>query len=456
MKLDITEELFGKLYPFIINDNITDIKWNGTQLWINDLTKGRYVATDSYGIPMKIEDSWLKIFTTRLANSMNVNFNQSQPSMQAETDELRLHAVHSFVSGENKIALAIRKTPSCSRLAQKDLVAEGYMDEVTNTILPAMIRCRMSGCVIGDVGAGKTELEKYLCGFIPDVDGIITVEDTLEMKLPRLYPNKDIYSLKISDSYSSVDAIRDALRLLTKWLILSEARGREIVQVMEAASTGCVAMTSIHAENTWEIPDRMMNMAGDESREGFENDIYTFFDYAIKVKAEVTDHGIFRKVDQLTFFDRDNGENKMVVFYRDGELTGEKIPDSFLKRFKDEKKLLRLYKTHVLHEELTSKEKEEQRIEERNSKKVMGASEFINLQETEQIDPNTLFANNNTKSDDDVVVLAKEKNDNIQLFDIYDDTWDKGQNRPWTEELSAEEEKALREKAKERKLGLKE
>ena len=107
MKLDITEELFGKLYPFIINDNITDIKWNGNQLWINDLTKGRYVATDSYGIPMKIEESWLRIFTTRLANSMNVNFNQSQPSMQAETDELRLHAVHSFVSGENKIALAI-------------------------------------------------------------------------------------------------------------------------------------------------------------------------------------------------------------------------------------------------------------------------------------------------------------------------------------------------------------
>ena len=28
MKLDITEELFGKLYPFIINDNITDIKCN--------------------------------------------------------------------------------------------------------------------------------------------------------------------------------------------------------------------------------------------------------------------------------------------------------------------------------------------------------------------------------------------------------------------------------------------
>ena len=184
-----------------------------------------------------------------MANAMNVNFNMAAPSLQAETDELRIHAVHKFVAGEEKYALAIRKTPSVSRLAGLNLIEEGYVDELTDAIMPAMIRARMSGCIIGDVGSGKTELEKYLCSFIPEVDGIITVEDTLEMKLPKLYPNKDIYSLKVSDTYTSVDAIRDALRLLTKWLILSEARGREIVQVMEAASTGCVAMTSVHAEN---------------------------------------------------------------------------------------------------------------------------------------------------------------------------------------------------------------
>lgn len=342
-KLAITESLFGELYPYIIDDNVTDIKWNGRTLWINDLNKGRYIAKDADGKPLKLADDWLNIFTTKVANTMNTNFNMSAPSMQAETDELRIHAVHKFVAGEGTYALAIRKTPSVSRLAKINLVKTGYVDEITNAIMPAMIRSRMSGCVIGDVGAGKTELEKYLCAFIPETDGIITVEDTLEMKLPKLYPNKDIYSLKVNDSYTSVDAIRDALRLLTKWLILSEARGREIVQVMEAASTGCVAMTSIHAENTWEIPDRMMNMAGDESREGFENDIYTFFDYAIKVKSEVTDHGIFRKVDQLSFFSRDNDKNTITIFYNDGMLTGNPLPKSILEKMKEQKSFLDIY-----------------------------------------------------------------------------------------------------------------
>lgn len=351
-KLDITENLFGDLYPYVIDDNVTDIKWNGRTLWINDLRKGRYIAKDRFGNNLRLDDSWLNIFTTKVANSMNVNFNMATPSMQAETDELRIHAVHKFVAGEEKYALAIRKTPSVSRLAKLDLVDEGYVDEITNTILPAMIRSRMSGCVIGDVGAGKTELEKYLCGFIPDTDGIITVEDTLEMKLPKLYPNKDIYSLKISDNYTAVDAIRDALRLLTKWLILSEARGREIVQVMEAASTGCVAMTSIHAENAWDIPDRMMNMAGDESREGFENDIYMFFDYAVKVKAEVTDHGIFRKVDQLCFFSREGNENTITIFYKDGKLTGNPLPKSILEKMREQTDFITLYNKYFQNGQL--------------------------------------------------------------------------------------------------------
>ena len=274
---------------------------------------------------------------------MNTNFNNSSPSLQAETDELRIHVVHSFVNGTNDFLLTIRKTPSVSRLEHIDLIASGYVDETIEKLLPAIIRSRLSGCVIGDVGAGKTELEKYLCKFIPENDGIVTVEDTLEMKLTKLYPEKDVASLKISKSYTAVDAIRDALRLLVKWLILSEARGREIVQVMEAASTGCVAMASIHAENAWDIPDRMLNMAGDESREGFENDIYTFFNYAIKVKKGFTENGIQRKIDQVVFFSRKNNENKVTIFYKDGKLTGEELPQVILDKMRDQKEFLEMY-----------------------------------------------------------------------------------------------------------------
>ena len=45
IKIPINDETFGKLYPYIIDDLITDIRWNGRFLMIEHLTKG-YMKTD--------------------------------------------------------------------------------------------------------------------------------------------------------------------------------------------------------------------------------------------------------------------------------------------------------------------------------------------------------------------------------------------------------------------------
>lgn len=345
MKLDYDEALFGKIWPYIKDNDVTDIKWNGSQLWITSLSKGRYMAKEKDGTSLTLDSDWIRIFCSRIATSINENFNRSEPSLKAETSELRIQAEHESVSGDNTFAIAIRKTPSVSRLKNQDLVKNGYASKIVDKLLPCLIRARLSGVVTGDVGAGKTELEKYLCGFIPSTDPIVTVEDTAEMRLKTLYPDKDIYMMRITDEFTAERAIRDSLRLNTKWLIISEARGREIVLIMEGASTGCVAMCSIHAENVWEIPDRIMNMVGDSSRVGFENDVYTFFDYAIKVKADIDENGVHRSIDQICFFDRDEGENKIYRFVEDGILTGERLPARIEKKLKmnEENEFLELY-----------------------------------------------------------------------------------------------------------------
>lgn len=348
MAFNISKELFGELWPYIVDDNVTDIKWNGSNLWITDLNKGRYCLNE-----LVLSNDWLRIFTNVLANSVNENFNLSKPSLIAETNELRIQAVHNSVSGDNTLCLAIRKTPSCSRLLKQDLISSGYANSFIVELLPCLMRARLSGVITGDVGAGKTELEKYLCNFIPDKDPIVTVEDTLEMKLKNLYPNKDIFSLKINETYTSEQAIRDALRLNTKWLIISESRGREIKRIMEGASSGCVALTSIHAENVWEIPDRIMNMAGDNSRVGFENDIYTFFDYAIKVKADYRNDGIKRSIDQICFFDRKDKENLIRTIIIDGKPLKTVLPERIYKKFynNNEKAFLRTYINYLKESE---------------------------------------------------------------------------------------------------------
>ena len=140
-------------------------------------------------------------------------------------------------------------------------------------------------------------------------------------------------------------AIRDALRLNTKWLIISECRGREIMRIMEGASSGCVALTSIHAENVWELPDRIVNMCGDLVRNGFENDVYTFFDYAIKVSCDYGPTGIKRRIDQLCFFDRSLNQNSLKIMVKEGKPLVEMLPERVYEKFyrNQEMEFLRVY-----------------------------------------------------------------------------------------------------------------
>lgn len=340
MKYD--EKLFGPLWPFIENDDVTDIRWNGISLWITDLKKGKYCVANDYSEkkendgkkPLVLTKEFIESFCAKIAISVNENFNLSEPSLKAETPDLRIQAEHSSISGVGRYTISIRKTPCISRLAGQDLVANGYCIPIVDKLLPCLMRAHCSSVVTGDVGSGKTELEKYLVSFIPNNEAIVTVEDVLEMKIQTLYPDKDCASMRITDIFTAERAIRDSLRLNTKWLILAEARGREIMKVMEGASTGCVALVSIHAENVWEIPDRIMNMAPEGTGEGFKNDVFTFFDVAIKVGIDFS-HGVQRHISQICFFDRENEKNKTYIFLNEGKCNPYEIPDSLLKRFKN-------------------------------------------------------------------------------------------------------------------------
>lgn len=336
-QLEITKELFQDLYPYIVNEKVTDIKWNGYELRIDDLDKGRYVSDKV------LDDDFLNIFTSRLSNHVNVGFNPSRPTLQAETPGLRIQASHPFVHGDGKYVLAIRKTPAVARLSDAEIKRQGYADDLFPKLMKGLIKAHMAGIIIGDVGAGKTELEKYIAGFIPDDEPTVTIEDTLELKLKQIYPKKDIFPLKVTEKFPTEQAIRHALRTNTKWMLIAEARGREIFSILEGASTGCIAWSTIHTTNVWKIPDRIVQMAGGNAdKEALENTVYEFFNVGIKVSKTVTSNGIKRRIEEICFFDRKDGKNNCVVFMKKGKYTGMKIPESIMEelRYNKEDELL--------------------------------------------------------------------------------------------------------------------
>ncbi|MDD6043057.1 MAG: ATPase, T2SS/T4P/T4SS family [Eubacteriaceae bacterium] len=329
MNLNICDDYFGCLLPYIRDDSITDITWNGRALWIDHLEKGRYREK------LALDDHFINTLAARISNMVNKSFNASQPVLEAETDSLRISFIHGSVTNTG-ISVAIRKTPVVRRLSEEIMLESQYADELMIELLRCLVLGHCSIIVVGDVGSGKTELVKYLTKFIPDSERTISIEDNFELRLSAINPKLDCVELRASEGFDYGKCIKSSLRQLCKWLLLSEARSREVSSLLEAGSTGCICLTTLHSDDVRKIPDRIQNMIG---RDGAEkaNDIYNFFNIGIKLMVEKDNTGIKRRIEQLCAFDRVDDVNSITMIFDEGRFTGKNFPKNIRKKLNESK-----------------------------------------------------------------------------------------------------------------------
>lgn len=326
-RLVLPDEEFGPILKYVLNDNITDINYNGDTLWIDDLNKGRYQVEDA-----EISLDWIVQFTQKISNLMNVQCNKSQPWIEAETDTLRISIIHEAVTNTG-YSLSIRKTPPKRRIHYEKMISDGYCTEQIETFLSNCVKAGMNIVICGLPGTGKTELVKYLTKYIPPYEKAITIEDNLEIRYRSINPDKDCVELKIKEGFDYDRAIKLSMRQLPKWILLAETRGKEVTELLKSMSTGTHCMTTLHTDSVRKVPERIKNMSNEVNK----NDIYMFLDVAIQVSSTVkAGESIRRRISQIALIshDADTEENKIILIYDDDGLKDVKIPEDIESKFK--------------------------------------------------------------------------------------------------------------------------
>ena len=144
--------------------------------------------------------------------------------------------------------------------------------------------------------------------------------------------------LKVNPVMGYTEAIKTSLRLNPKWIMLSETRSKEVVYLLECFSTGVRGMTTLHSDDVRNVPDRMLNMAGREkSGKDMENDIYNFIDVGVLInRREYRDENgksvVRRFIDQVCFYDREDGENMVYMMVENGEIVNRELPKRIRKK----------------------------------------------------------------------------------------------------------------------------
>ncbi|MHB1504643.1 MAG: CpaF family protein [Acidimicrobiales bacterium] len=140
-----------------------------------------------------------------------------------------------------------------------DLIGTGTVDLVVRELLRALMAAKKSVVICGGTGAGKTTLLRAMAADIPPSERLVTIEDSLELGLDR-YPDlhPDCIALEAREAnlegqggISLAELVRWALRMSPDRVIVGEARGEEVLALLNAMSQGTDgSMATLHASSS--------------------------------------------------------------------------------------------------------------------------------------------------------------------------------------------------------------
>ena len=315
---------FGPLKQFLDNDDITDISYdNGGQVWLKTLSKGDFRVE----VP-EINNALIEKIAFQCSNAMGKSFNMANPFLDAESAELRMNFVHDSIA-RNGIAVLIRKTPAKIRLQKEKIIEEDYIRLDIHDFLLKCVEGHCNILVSGETGSGKTEFIKYLAAHTKENEKIITIEDTLELHLDKIFPQRDIVAMKTNNIASYSDVLVTCMRQNPRWILLSEVRSAEAVMaVRNSISSGHNILSTIHADKAESIPSRLYSLLeSNVDLEQFLRSIHRYVQLGVHIKGYYSQkyQKFHREVAEVTeFYVSKDNEPKSNVLYKktpDGKVT---------------------------------------------------------------------------------------------------------------------------------------
>ena len=307
---------FGPLKAYLQDDNVTDISYsNHGQIHLKTLSKGIFREENA-----EINDAFMEKLAFQCSNAMGKSFNMAHPFLDAESAELRLNFVHDSIA-TNGIACVIRKTPAKIRLEKDKILADKYIELDIHDFLMKCVEGHCNIIVSGETGSGKTEFVKYLAAHTKDDEKLITIEDTLELHLDRIFPHRDIVAMKTNNIASYSDVLVTCMRQNPKWILLSEIRSAEAVTAARnSISSGHYILSTIHADKASSIPNRMYSlMETTQDIDQFLKSIYRYIQLGVYVRGyqdKVTKSFKREIAEVVEFFVTEDNEAKSNTIYR--------------------------------------------------------------------------------------------------------------------------------------------
>jgi pilus assembly protein CpaF len=262
---EVNNELLGlgPLEPLLWDDDISDIMVNGhDQVYVEKHGKLHRVDINFH------DNHHLMLIIDRIVSQVGRRVDEGSPMVDARLpDGSRVNAIIPPLALDGP-SLSIRRFGR-RRYDIGALVENGSLTREIVEFLYAAVRARLSIIVCGGTGSGKTTMLNCLSAFVPEDERIVTIEDSAELSLQQPHVVRletRTANLEGKGEITARDLVRNCLRMRPDRIVVGEVRGAEVLDMLQAMSTGHDgSIATIHANSPRECLGRlemMMLLAG--------------------------------------------------------------------------------------------------------------------------------------------------------------------------------------------------
>lgn len=248
----------GPLEPLLQDFEISDILINGAkQIYVEK--HGKLQLSD---VTFQ-DDQHLLHIIGRIVSRIGRRVDEASPMVDARLpDGSRVNAIVPplAIDGPSMSIRRFGKDP----LRIDDLVNKSAVTAEMVSFLRAVVRARLNIIVCGGTGSGKTTMLNCLSSFVPEDERIVTIEDSAELSLQQPHIVRletRPANLEGKGEITQRDLVRNCLRMRPDRIIVGEVRGAEVLDMLQAMSTGHDgSIATIHANSPREGLGRLEMM----------------------------------------------------------------------------------------------------------------------------------------------------------------------------------------------------
>jgi pilus assembly protein CpaF len=309
------------LQPWLIQTDITDISYNGQQLYYQSTLYGRHFASD------QITYEQVYSFLKQIANYLNKGFSYSEPILDMSVGAYRIHAVGPLITRKNY-------HPSLSFSLRIHRYHDGQLslflpkESLYRDLVIGFIKRKKSIVISGVTGVGKTQLQKELIYLMEPSTRVIIIDNILELD-GLMADHLDMTIWQVSGQQNFLTLMVAALRSHPDWLLIAESRGEEFTNVYMSVLTGHPIITTIHSGEISHVYTRMKSMLTKDQPNSYDEHILEslrfHFPVIIHLNKETIDGKIHRFIEHISYFIQekmylitdDNIANMLEVVFND-------------------------------------------------------------------------------------------------------------------------------------------